>query len=92
MRAGVIILLIFGAAFFTNPDRRDHQDAIKAALAMQIDVDPNNALFDVVAGYGIKRLMFYENYHLFSIGRVDGVVISFGIFKKVFIFDEILKP
>jgi hypothetical protein len=92
MRAGVIMILIFAAAFFTNPDRRDHQDAIRAALAVSVDIDPNNALFDVVASYGIKRLLFYEDYHLFSIGRVDGVIISFGIYKKVFIFTKNLKP
>ena len=86
---GIIVVIV---AVFTVPDRSDHITTIKKEYVEPFELGAGitggflgSIIAGTVADLFVDTLQ-YENYFLFSVGKLRGEIVSFGIFGCVFTF------
>jgi len=86
----IFIIIIVGALAVSNPDLQKHQNKIIEKYNQE---NPLSGSFG--AGEIVKRVIAYDNYYLFSLGKISitNESVSFGIAGFVFVFEslDILK-
>lgn len=91
-KALLIIFVLLGGLYFSNPSIEDHQLAVKQSLIELYKPSKQLAIFADIAAYGIVSVAVKRNdYYLFSFTEVKGAIIGIGVLNHVFIFDEQLK-
>ncbi|MBB5397300.1 DUF4359 domain-containing protein [Mucilaginibacter sp. AK015] len=95
----IVIILVFIAAVFTNPNQSQHRDAIKQKLNEYIQKNVRNegALSLMIGTAFLERvidtIVSSDNYLVFSLTKAtwqgESSVVGIGIFGNVFTFGKI---
>lgn len=82
----LFLIIVVAALAVSNPDLRKHQDKIIEKYNQE---NPLSGSFG--AGEIIKRVIAYDNYYLFSLGKISitNETVSFGIAGFVIVFESL---
>lgn len=96
MKKALIILLALGILAATNPDVRDHRDAVKQQIATATGQNPEAFVFDALVSTSLKRVVYRQNFIIFSLTQIHTSgsthTIGIGMCTKVFIYKHSLIP
>jgi len=92
MKKALIIFVLLGGLYFSNPSIEDHQLAVKESLIELYKPSKQLAIFADIAAYGLASITVKRNdYYIFSLTEVKGATIGLGVLNHVFVFDRQLK-
>ncbi len=84
------------ALIATCPDEIVHRDAIVNEITSELVVEDGsdseftyavNELYSTVIEMTVNNRLSVSNCLLFSLGRMDGAIVSLGLLNHVFVFD-----
>jgi hypothetical protein len=87
MRSVILLIVILGALFFTNPSFETHKKHFIDREDAEMKSN-NNVLgaigFGRVTGAATATLLEYHNYHIFSFTKINGRLATIGLAQLVF--------
>lgn len=95
----VIIAAVLLTAFSTNPKAETHKEHLKSAATEGIKgsgtlkENIGSALVEGIFGsmaidYALSQCFKYDDYYLFSIGKINDKTVSVGLFNSVFVVNS----
>lgn len=90
-----IVVVLLAVLFATNPSRRDHDTALKAAIAQEMSARESQSVLGDIVNELLSLLddssmpeVDYNNYFLCSTSGFGGETYAFGICGHVFVFHD----
>lgn len=74
-------------SYVTTPDTSRHREGVKNIIARTTGIETSNVLYDLSTELLFKHVARIEatHYGVFSVGKINGFVVSVGFWDKIFI-------
>lgn len=86
----LVLAIIVASLFFGRPTESTHKDAISDRVGDIIGIEKGDLLYGTISNAVADKKVVYKDFYLFSIGEIEGVVVSVGFLRMVHVRTQML--
>lgn len=85
-----ILIILITAAIFGRPSTCVHKEQIAAKVASIVGANKDDVFYGALSNTMLSKYIVVHNFFVFSVGEINGQVVSVGAFRLVYVRSEIL--